>query len=137
MVYTTPLPVNNTQEKRNTMKTSRIYSGALAVLCAAALVIGSAGAVAIMQKGTVKDPVSGQVPGEKIVGMLDNLTAQGYDVSAIRTAVESGNYTTAMTLIREFRTANPDAFPARANGTGNGHRAGRGGPGTTNCRIGF
>ena len=34
------------------MKTPRIYIGALAVFCIAALVIGSAGAAAMMQKGT-------------------------------------------------------------------------------------
>ena len=52
--------------------------------------------------------------------MLDNLTAQGYDVSAIRTAVTSGDYETAHTLMQEFRTANPDAFPAPREGTGKG-----------------
>jgi hypothetical protein len=53
--------------------------------------------------------------------MLDNLTAQGFDVSAIRAAVTSGNYETAHTLMQEFRTAHPDALPARGEGAGKGH----------------
>ena len=47
--------------------------------------------------------------------MLDNLTAKGYDVSAISAAVTSGDYQTALTLLQEFRTAHPDAFPARGD----------------------
>jgi hypothetical protein len=57
--------------------------------------------------------------------MLDNLTAQGFDVSAIRTAVTSGNYNTAHTLMQEFRTAHPDAFPASREGADSGHRRGQ------------
>jgi hypothetical protein len=103
------------------MKTPRIYIGALAVFCIAALVIGSYGAAAMMQQGTgnhfkVK---AAQFGPEK---MLDNLTAQGYDVSAISVAVTRGDYKTAITLLKEFRTAHPDAaFPAHAQGAGNGH----------------
>ncbi len=97
------------------MKTPRIYIGALAVFCITALVIGTAGAAAMTQQGTgnnLKDK-AGQFGPEK---MLDNLTAQGYDVSAIRTAVTSGDYETAHTLMQEFRTAHPDAFPAPREG---------------------
>ena len=57
--------------------------------------------------------------------MLDNLTAHGYDVSAIRAAVTSGDDATAHTLMQEFRTANPDAFPARGDGAGCGHMGGQ------------
>jgi hypothetical protein len=103
------------------MKTPRIYIGALAVFCVAALVIGSAGATAMMQKGTGKGPVSRQPDGEKMLLMLDNLTAQGYDVTAIRNAVTTGDFGTAQTLMQEFRTSNPDTFPAHAIGTGSGH----------------
>jgi hypothetical protein len=98
------------------MKTPKIYIGALAVFCIAALVIGTAGAAAMTQ-GTgnnLKDK-AGHFGPEK---MLDNLTAQGYDVSAIRTAVTAGDYKTAMTLMQEFRTAHPDLFPAHAAATG-------------------
>jgi uncharacterized protein (UPF0335 family) len=100
------------------MKTPRIYIGALAVFCIAALVIGSAGAAAAPQ-GTNNNSRNGtwQFGPEKI---LDNLTAQGFDVSAIRTAMTSGDFDTAHTLMQEFRTAHPDAFPAR------GERAGKG-----------
>ena len=48
--------------------------------------------------------------------MLDNLTAQGYDVSAIRTAVTTGDFETAHTLMQEFRTAHPDAVPTPPEG---------------------
>jgi anti-sigma28 factor (negative regulator of flagellin synthesis) len=105
------------------MKTPRIYIGALAVFCIAALVIGSAGAAAMMQKGTGNNfrNTDGQFGPEK---MLDNLTAQGYDVAAIRAAVTSGNYETAHTLMQELRTAHPDAFPARGDGDGKGRMPG-------------
>jgi uncharacterized protein (UPF0335 family) len=101
------------------MKTPRIYIGALAVFCIAALVIGSAGAAATTPQGTNNNPRNGtwQFGPEKI---LDNLTAQGFDVSAIRTAVTSGDYETAHTLMQEFRTAHPYAFPARGEGPGKG-----------------
>ena len=46
--------------------------------------------------------------------MLGNLTEKGYDVSAIQTAVTNGDYKNAMTLMKEFRTAHPDAFPVHA-----------------------
>jgi len=111
------------------MKTPGIYYGALTVFCIATLVIGSAGASAMTQQGTGnnqkgfdgKGLVTNQTQEERMTQLLDNLTARGYDVSAIRAAVESGEATTAHTLMQEFRTANPDAFPARGNGPGKGH----------------
>ncbi len=48
--------------------------------------------------------------------MLNNLTAKGYDVSATTAAVTSGDFKTVMNLMKEFRTAHPDAFPARVAG---------------------
>jgi hypothetical protein len=101
------------------MKTPRIYIGALAVFCIAALVIGTSGAAAITPQGTTNNlkEGTGHFGPEKI---LDNLTAQGYDVSAIRTAVTNGDYETAHTLMQEFRTAHKDAFPARGEGSGKG-----------------
>ncbi|MCX6684687.1 MAG: hypothetical protein NTZ37_08185 [Methanoregula sp.] len=102
------------------MKTPRIYYGAVAVFCIAVLVIGTAGAAAMTQQGTgnnLKDKA-----GQFGIGkMLANLTAQGYDVSAISAAVTSGDYRNASTLLQEFRTAHPDAFPAHAQGTCSGH----------------
>ena len=102
----------------NTMKTPRIYIEALAVLCIAALVIGTSGAAATPQ-GTNNNIRNGawQFGPEKILG---NLTAQGFDVSAIRTAMTTGNYETVHTLMQEFRTAHPDAFPAPREGPGKG-----------------
>ena len=103
------------------MKTPRIYIGALAVFCIAALVIGSAAAAAMMQNGSGKGPMTGEANGDRIVPVLDKLTAEGYDISAIRAAVTSGDYETAHTLIQEFKTANPDAFPARGEAAGRDH----------------
>ena len=106
------------------MKTPRIYIGALAVFCIAVLVIGTSGAAAITPQGTNNNPMNGtwQFGPEKI---LDNLTAQGYDVSAIRAAVTSGDYKTAHMLMQEFRTAHPDALPGRGEGPGKGYMSGQ------------
>ena len=99
------------------MKTPGIYIGALAVFCIAALVIGTAGAAAMTHQGIINNLKNrtGQFGPEK---MLDNLTAQGYDVTAISTAMTTGDYQTARTLLQEFRTAHPDVFPIRGEGTG-------------------
>ncbi len=64
----------------------------------------------------------GQPNGEIITKMLDKLEEQGYDVSAIRAAVESGDMETARDLLQEFMSANPDARPPQGAGTGNGER---------------
>jgi hypothetical protein len=106
------------------MKTPRIYIGALAVFVIGALVLGTAGAAAMTQQGAGNNfkKGAGQFGPEKL---LENLTAQGYDVSAIRAAVTSGNYETAHTLMQEFRTAHPDALPARGEGAGKGHLGGQ------------
>jgi hypothetical protein len=106
------------------MKTPRIYYGAVAVFCITALVIGTAGAASMAQQGT------GNNLKEKgghfgIETMLAKLTAQGYDVSAISAAVTSGDNIAAMTLLKEFRTAHPDAFPARGDGSGKGAMKGQ------------
>ena len=105
------------------MKTPRIYIGALAVFCIFALVLGTASSAAMTQQGNGTSPRNGagQFGPEK---MLDNLTEQGFDVSAIRTALTNGDYETAHTLMQEFRTAHPDAFPARGEGAGKGPMTG-------------
>ena len=107
------------------MKTPKIYYSAIAVFCIAALVIGTVGAATVTQQGTgntLKE--KGGQPG--LEKMLTNLTAKGYDVSAISAAVTSGDYKTAMTLLKEFRTAHPDAFPAHVQGAGSGQRGWQG-----------
>ena len=98
------------------MKTPKIYSGAIAVFCIAALVIGTAGAATMTHQGTGNHPreKGGNYGLEK---MLDNLTAQGYDVSAIRATVTSGDYKTAHSLMQEFRTKYLDVFPACSEGS--------------------
>jgi hypothetical protein len=76
-------------------------------------------------KGPGMGPNPGEANGERMLLMLDNLKAQGYDVSAIRTAVESGSYETAHTLMQEFRAAHPDVFPGPGEGAGSGHSGGQ------------
>jgi hypothetical protein len=122
VLNTTPIPVKRTRST-NIMKTPRIYIGAFAVFCIIALIIGTASSAAMTQQGTGNNLKNraGQFGPEK---MLDNLTAQGYDVSVIRAAITSGDYKTAMTLMQEFRTANPDAFPGRREGADSCHMGG-------------
>jgi hypothetical protein len=100
------------------MKTPRIYIGAFAVFCMFALVLGTASSAAMTQQGTGNSPKNGtgQFGPDK---MLDNLTSQGFDVTAIRTALTNGDYETAHTLMQEFRTAHPDALPVRDEKAGN------------------
>jgi hypothetical protein len=76
-------------------------------------------------KGAGKNPMTCVANGERMFQMLDNLTAQGYDVSAIRNAVTSGDYETAHILMQEFRTAHRDAFSARGEGAGSDHLGGQ------------
>jgi hypothetical protein len=118
--YTHPLIEQGVQK---TMKTPRIYIGALAVFCIFALVLGTASSAATTQQGTGNSPKNGagQFGPDK---MLDNLTSQGFDVSAIRAAVTNGDYETAHTLMQEFRTAHPDALPARDEKAGKGYIGG-------------
>ena len=75
--------------------------------------------------GIGKSPMKGVANETRMLEILDNLTAKGYDVSAISAAVTSGDYKTAKTLLKEFMTANPDAHPARDDGTGGGHMGGK------------
>jgi hypothetical protein len=106
------------------MKTRGIYYGAIAVFCIAALVIGTTGAATMTQQGTGNNlkEKGGQFGLENL---LSNLTARGYDVSAVSAAVTSGDYRTAMTLLKDFRTAHPDAFPAHVQGFGRGTMTGQ------------
>jgi hypothetical protein len=127
-IYITLCVLNTTQisteqGEQNTMKTPRIYIGALAVFCLFALVLGTASSAAMTQQGNGTSPRNGagQFGPEK---MLDNLIAQGYDVSTIRAAVTNGDYETAHTLMQEFRTAHPDALPVRGEGAGKGPMTG-------------
>jgi tRNA A-37 threonylcarbamoyl transferase component Bud32 len=52
--------------------------------------------------------------GDGMTARLDHLEAQGYDVSAIRAAVESGDMDTARSLLKQFMEEHKDEFPAPA-----------------------
>ncbi len=68
-----------------------------------------------------KGQMNGQAMGERMTRILTNLTAKGYDVSAISAAATGGDYRNASTLLQQFRTAHPDAFPAHETIVGTGH----------------
>ena len=93
------------------MKTPKLYLGAVALTCIIALVIGMAGATG--SGGTVAGiagKMSGQAGPEK---MLDQLEGQGIDVSAVRTAFESGDTKTARTLMQQIMETHKDLMPFR------------------------
>jgi len=62
--------------------------------------------------------------GERMSGHLDRLEEQGYDMSEVRAAIESGDYETARTLMRQFMEEHKDELPMSPAGdrAGNGER---------------
>ena len=62
--------------------------------------------------------------GEMLSGHLDRLEEHGYDMSAVRAAIESGDYETARTLMQQFMEENGDELPVPPAGdrSGNGER---------------
>jgi DNA-binding GntR family transcriptional regulator len=93
------------------MKTPKLYVGAIVVFCTIALIIGSAGAAAT--SGPDNSNFGNKTGHGGPVKMLDRFEEQGYDVSAIRAAVESGDNTTAHTLMQQFMEAHTELIPAR------------------------
>jgi hypothetical protein len=57
-------------------------------------------------------PVSAGPAGDRISGLLDRLAGEGYDVSAIESALASGDNATVRSLMDQFREEHADAFPA-------------------------
>jgi hypothetical protein len=57
-----------------------------------------------------------QGDGRGIYGLLDTLEEQGYDVSTIQSAVESGEIASARTLVQQFVDANQIELPAPPEG---------------------
>ncbi|MBN1194837.1 MAG: hypothetical protein JXA08_05765 [Methanomicrobiaceae archaeon] len=64
---------------------------------------------------------SGGHPGCEMAGHLDRLEEQGYDISAIRAALESGDGETARTLMRQFMEEHRDELEMPAP-PGDGNR---------------
>ena len=62
--------------------------------------------------------------GERLTGLVDRLEEQGYDMSAVRAAIESGDNETARTLMQQFMEEHKDELPAPPDGVhaGNGER---------------
>ncbi len=50
--------------------------------------------------------------GDRMTARLDQLEEQGYDVSAIRAAIESGDEATARSLMQQFMEEHKDEFPS-------------------------
>ncbi|MDP2797483.1 MAG: hypothetical protein Q8N94_08255 [Methanoregula sp.] len=93
------------------MKTPRLYLGAIALTCVIALVIGMAGAAGIGGPiAGIAGKMSCHAGPEK---MLDRLEGQGIDVSAVRTACESGDTKTARTLMQQIMETHKDLMPFR------------------------
>jgi hypothetical protein len=70
---------------------------------------------AMPEKGNRIQDQAGE-KGDRMANHLDRLEEAGYDVSAIRTAVESGDMETARTLMQQFMEAHKDEFPAPPSG---------------------
>ncbi|PKL57849.1 MAG: hypothetical protein CVV34_05385 [Methanomicrobiales archaeon HGW-Methanomicrobiales-5] len=93
------------------MKTPTLYIGAIAVFCTLALIVGSAGAAVV--SGPDSSNFGNKIAHGGPVKMLDRFEEQGYNVSAIRAAAESGDNATVHTLMQQFMEAHKDLNPAR------------------------
>jgi DNA-binding GntR family transcriptional regulator len=62
--------------------------------------------------------------GDRLSGHLDRLEEQGYDMSSVRAAIESGDIKTARTLMQQFMEEHKDELPVPPEGdrAGNGER---------------
>ncbi|HOP67502.1 MAG TPA: hypothetical protein PLG61_07305, partial [Methanoregulaceae archaeon] len=62
--------------------------------------------------------------GERMSGHLDRLEEQGYDMSEVRAAIESGDYETARTLMQQFMEEHKEVLPVPSaeDRPGNGER---------------
>ncbi len=90
------------QQTEETVKRSKIVLGAASALCILALL--AAPAAAAFQRGA-----DGGGPGPE--ALLEKLEAQGYDLSEIRSAIESGDTETARELLRKFMEEHRDELP--------------------------
>jgi len=54
----------------------------------------------------------GKMEGGNLTARLDRLEEQGYDVSAIRAAIENGDEATARSLMQQFMEEHKDEFPS-------------------------
>jgi hypothetical protein len=99
------------------MQWKRIALGVMVILCF--FTVYQAGALDNGSGNQTRTP-GGGAPGHgfDLTGLLDRLEAQGYEISAIRAAVSSGDTDTARTLMDQFRAEHPDALPAPADGHG-------------------
>jgi HPt (histidine-containing phosphotransfer) domain-containing protein len=99
------------------MQWKRIALGVMVILCF--FTVYQAGALDRDSGNQTRTPGNG-APGHgfNLTGTLDWLEAQGYDLSAIRTAVTRGDTDTARTLLDQFRAEHPDALPERAGKPG-------------------
>ena len=107
------------------MSKIRTIVGIAALLCVLALIAAPASAVfPHFEKGDCSRKLpnadgpemsrdSDGHRGMHITGLLDHLEEQGFDVSEIRSAVESGDFETARTLMHQFMEAHGEELPDR------------------------
>ena len=105
--------------RRDSMKISGLFIGALGVCVVVALVVGLAGAAVvtphIFGKAARNESAPGQGHGTP-EGLIAHLEQQGVDVSAAKTAFANGDMAALKTWLEEYRDANP------RNQTGNQER---------------
>ncbi|MDI6876231.1 MAG: hypothetical protein QMC96_05605 [Methanomicrobiales archaeon] len=89
------------------MRPHRIAFGIAAALCVAVFLAGPVSAVFEERSSSVRGPVD----GGRMTGLLDRLEEKGYDVSAVRAAIENGDNETARALLREFLGTNELPMP--------------------------
>ncbi|MDD1653068.1 MAG: tetratricopeptide repeat protein [Methanomicrobiales archaeon] len=94
------------------MQWKRIALGMMVILCMFTVYQAGALDTAAGQGRNTGDGRPGH--GQGITAILDRLETQGYDVSAIRAAMDSGDLETARTLLDRFREEHPYAFPGPA-----------------------
>jgi post-segregation antitoxin (ccd killing protein) len=110
---------NTKRYRRNIMKKTGIFIGALGICVVVALVVGVAGAAVstphLFGKTAENETIQGQghgAPGD----LIDKLEQQGVDVSAAKTAILNGDTAALKSWLDAYRTANP------RNQTGNQER---------------
>jgi Spy/CpxP family protein refolding chaperone len=92
------------------MKRLRTLIGVASVLCIVAIIVAPASA-SLQNMGEA--PGGRMDGGMGMLAHLDRLEEQGYDVSAIRAAVESGDAETSRALMQQFMEEHKDELPAR------------------------
>jgi hypothetical protein len=96
--------------RRNTMKKTGIFIGALGICLVIALVVGVAGAAVSTPHHFGKTAKNETSQGQRHAApedIIDKLEKQGIDVSAAKTAILNGDTAALKSWLDAYRTANP------------------------------